>query len=95
MGQMLEYEYFITYFQPISLDSQQSLATHFHGLSTWTAIVWSGPKLGPNLIDLPTCKPRELLPMNLGYGVALPCLRISLFQDKVRQLAASQLLYQS
>ena len=36
---MLEYEYFITYFQPISLDSQQSLATHFHGLSVWTAIV--------------------------------------------------------
>ena len=38
-GRMLEYEYFITYFQPILLDSQQSLATHFHGLSVWTAIV--------------------------------------------------------
>jgi hypothetical protein len=31
------------YLQPISLDSQQSLATQSHGLSTWTAIVWSGP----------------------------------------------------
>ena len=31
------------YFQPISLVSKQSLATQSHGLSTWTAIVWSGP----------------------------------------------------
>ena len=32
--------YFIGYFQPISLDSQQqSFATQSHGLSTWTAIV--------------------------------------------------------
>jgi hypothetical protein len=36
--------YFIGYFQLISLDSQQSLATQSHGLSTWTAIVWTGPK---------------------------------------------------
>jgi hypothetical protein len=27
------------YFQPISLDSQQSLATQSNGLSSWTAIV--------------------------------------------------------
>jgi hypothetical protein len=27
------------YFQPISLDSQQSLAIQSHGLSTWTAMV--------------------------------------------------------
>ena len=32
------------YFQPISLDSQQSLAIQSHGLSTRKAIVWSGPK---------------------------------------------------
>jgi hypothetical protein len=31
--------YFIGYFQLISLDSQQSLAIQFHGLTTWTAIV--------------------------------------------------------
>ena len=35
----LQFLYFIDYFQPISLDSQQSLATQSHGLSTWTAIV--------------------------------------------------------
>jgi hypothetical protein len=35
--------YFIGYFQLISSDSQQSLATQSHGLSTWTAIVWTGP----------------------------------------------------
>jgi hypothetical protein len=35
--------YLIGYFQLIYLDSQQSLATQSHGLSTWTAIVWSGP----------------------------------------------------
>jgi hypothetical protein len=34
--------YFIGYFQPISLDFQQCLATQSHDLSTWTAIVWSG-----------------------------------------------------
>jgi len=33
----------INNFQPISLDSQQSLATQSHGLLTWTAIVWSSP----------------------------------------------------
>jgi hypothetical protein len=36
--------YFIGYFQLISLNSQQSLATQLHGLSTWTAIMWTGPK---------------------------------------------------
>jgi hypothetical protein len=35
--------YFMSCFQPIPLDSQQSLAIQSHGLSTWTAIVWSGP----------------------------------------------------
>ena len=38
-GRRLQLLYFIGYFQPISLDSQQSLATQSHGLSTWTAIV--------------------------------------------------------
>jgi len=37
--------YCIGYFQLISLDSQQSLATQSHGLSTLTAIVWSGLEL--------------------------------------------------
>jgi hypothetical protein len=31
--------YFIGYFQLISVDSQQSLATQSHGLLSWTAIV--------------------------------------------------------
>jgi hypothetical protein len=31
-----------SYFQPISLECQQSLAIQSHGLSTWTAKVWSG-----------------------------------------------------
>jgi hypothetical protein len=43
-GRRLHFPYFIDYSQPISLDSQQSLATQSHGLSTWKAIVWSGPK---------------------------------------------------
>jgi hypothetical protein len=43
-GRRLHLLYFIGYFQPISLDSQHSLATQSHGLSTWTAIVWSSPK---------------------------------------------------
>jgi hypothetical protein len=38
-GCMLHLLYFIGYFQPISLDSQQSLATQSHGLSNRTAIV--------------------------------------------------------
>jgi hypothetical protein len=39
------YIWLAMYFQPITLDSQQSLATQSHGLSTWTALVWmSGPK---------------------------------------------------
>jgi hypothetical protein len=33
----------VGYFRPISLDSQQSLATQSHGLSTLTAIAWSDP----------------------------------------------------
>jgi hypothetical protein len=33
---------FCRLFQPISLDSQQSLAIQSHGLSTWTTIMWSG-----------------------------------------------------
>jgi hypothetical protein len=37
-GQRLHLLYFIGYFQLISLDFQQSLVTHSHGLSTWTAI---------------------------------------------------------
>jgi hypothetical protein len=41
-GQRLDVLYFIGYFQLISLDSQQSLATQSHGLSIWTAIVGSG-----------------------------------------------------
>jgi hypothetical protein len=42
-GRRLHLLYFIGYFQLISLDSQQSLATQSHGLSTWTAIVRTGP----------------------------------------------------
>jgi hypothetical protein len=38
-GRRLHLVYFIDYFQLISLDSQQNLATQSHGLSTWTAIV--------------------------------------------------------
>jgi hypothetical protein len=38
-GRRLHLLNFIGYFQVISLDSQQSLATQSHGLSTWTAIV--------------------------------------------------------
>jgi len=38
-GRRLHLLYFIGYFQLISLDSQQSLATQSHGLSTWTTIV--------------------------------------------------------
>jgi hypothetical protein len=41
---------FIGYFQLMSLDSQQSLATQSHNLSTWTAIVRSNPY--PQLIAL-------------------------------------------
>jgi hypothetical protein len=41
-GWRLHLLYLIGYFQLISLDSQQSLATQSHGLSTWMAIVWSG-----------------------------------------------------
>jgi len=37
---MVQYIYFINYFQPIFLDSQQSLATQSHGLSAWITIVW-------------------------------------------------------
>jgi hypothetical protein len=43
-GQRLHLLYFIGYFQLISLDSQQNLATQSHGLLTWTAIMWSDPK---------------------------------------------------
>ena len=39
----LRFLYFISYSQPISLDSQQSLAIQSHDLSTSMAIVWSGP----------------------------------------------------
>jgi hypothetical protein len=42
-GRMLQLLYFSGYFQPISLDSQQSLATQSHGLLTSTSIVRSGP----------------------------------------------------
>jgi hypothetical protein len=35
--------YFIDYIQLVSSDSQQNLATQSHGLSTWTAIVWTSP----------------------------------------------------
>jgi hypothetical protein len=38
-GRRLHLLYFIGYFQLISLDSQQSLATQSHGLSIWMAIV--------------------------------------------------------
>jgi hypothetical protein len=40
-----KYSYILVamYFQPISLDSQRSLGTQSHGLSTSTAIVWSFP----------------------------------------------------
>jgi hypothetical protein len=38
-GRRLHLLCFSDYFQHISLDSQQSLATQSHGLSTWTAIV--------------------------------------------------------
>jgi hypothetical protein len=48
-------------FQPIYLDSQQSLATQSHGRSTWTAIVWSGPK---------SCYVHLLL--NLSYIISPP-----------------------
>jgi hypothetical protein len=48
-GQTLQFLHFIGFFKPISLDSQQSLAIQSHGLSTWTTIVWSGPKVGENL----------------------------------------------
>jgi hypothetical protein len=44
-GRRLRLLYFIGYFKLIYLDSQQSLATQSHGLSTWTAIVWSDPNL--------------------------------------------------
>jgi hypothetical protein len=43
-GRRLHFLYFIDYFQPISLDSQQSLETQSHSLLTWTVIVWSGLK---------------------------------------------------
>ena len=43
-AQRLHFLYFIGYFQLISLDSQQTLATQSHGLSTWMAKVRSGPK---------------------------------------------------
>jgi hypothetical protein len=43
-GRRLQLLYFIGYYQPISLDSQQSLATQSHSLSTSTAIVWSSLK---------------------------------------------------
>ena len=43
LGLRLQFLYFIGYFQPISLNSQQSLVIQSHGLLTWTAIVWSGP----------------------------------------------------
>jgi hypothetical protein len=42
--------YIFGYFQPISLDFQQSLATQSHGLSTWTSLVWSGPKTSSSWI---------------------------------------------
>jgi uncharacterized protein YoaH (UPF0181 family) len=38
-GRRLQLLYFIGYFQPISLDSQQSLATQSHSLSTSTTIM--------------------------------------------------------
>jgi hypothetical protein len=44
-SQRLRLLYFIGYFQLISLDSRQSLASQSHGLSTWMAIVWSIPKI--------------------------------------------------
>jgi hypothetical protein len=43
LGWRFQFPCFIGYFQPISLDSQQSLAIQSHGLSSWMAIVWSGP----------------------------------------------------
>jgi hypothetical protein len=42
-GWRLQILYYINYFQPISLDSQQSLTTQSHGFLTSMAIVWSGP----------------------------------------------------
>jgi hypothetical protein len=46
--------YFSAHF--FNLDSQQSLATQSHGLSTWMAIVWSGPECA--------CTPFNLLCRN-------------------------------
>jgi hypothetical protein len=42
-NQRLQFLYCIGYFQPISLDSQQSLAIQSHGLSTWMTIGRRGP----------------------------------------------------
>jgi hypothetical protein len=43
-GRTLQFLYFIGYFQPISLDSPQSLAIQSHNLSTWMTTVLSNPK---------------------------------------------------
>jgi hypothetical protein len=44
-GRTLQFLYFIDYLQSISLNSQQTLATHqSHGLMTWATIVRSGPQ---------------------------------------------------
>jgi hypothetical protein len=57
LGRRLHWLYFIGYFQPISLYSQQSLAIQSHGLSTWTAIImWSGHKwVSEGLVTPGTC----------------------------------------
>jgi hypothetical protein len=44
IGRRLKFQYLIGYFQPISLDSQQSLTIQSHSLSTWTLSLKLGSK---------------------------------------------------
>ena len=60
-------------FQPISLDSQQSLATQSHGLSTWTAIVWSGPNQGGSYYGVLKYKNGPYYPILVLYKYIHAC----------------------
>jgi hypothetical protein len=71
-GCRIHFLYFIGYFQLISLDSQQSLASQSHGLLTWTAIVWSGPKLNFKVISQ-------------GYMLGPPRQYLVRFLDMIRR----------
>jgi hypothetical protein len=69
-GRRLHLLYFIGYFKLISLNSQQSLATQSHGLSTWTAgHSVNRPSVTRPLLNGPDqCRFAKLVFMSVGFS---------------------------